>query len=359
MARSGRSYSNRPVIARHPRMWDRPIGLGPFESVSEWPAVSVVTPNANVNLSVFESISEWPAITLHRDQVFTLPPFESVSEWPAISVTVPIKPGDSLTGANGEVEWNGTLWGPSTSVRVLLPVQGWMGTPNIDNLNEERPNRHGAWDARKLAQQRLVTLKLQPDSAADPTQIDAVIDQLAAATGIPDSEDPLPLVIKSYGAPTLAYGQVIARDIDLDGDYNVGLPTVSLLIACADPRRYSLERYGVTVPLNTTTGLGNAGNAASHPLIRIEGPVTNPTLANQTSDRTLQLAITLTAGQTLEIDTDGGTITLAGVSKMSALTGSSVPVQDFVLSPGNNVILYTATSGGGEGADYFWRDATL
>ncbi|MFI7691797.1 phage distal tail protein [Nonomuraea sp. NPDC049655] len=319
----------------------------------------MVTPNANVNLPAFESISEWPAVSFVRDQVFTLPAFESVSEWPAISVTVPIKPGDSLTGASGEVEWNGTLWGPTTGVRVLLPVQGWLSTPQTDNLNEARPNRHGAWAARKLAQQRIVTLQLQVDSAADPTQVDALIDQIAAVTGFPDDEAELPLVVKGYGAPTLAYGQVIERSIDMDGDYNVGLPTVSLLIACSDPRRYGLERPGVTVPLSTGTGLGNNGNIATHPLIRIEGPVTNPVLTNETSDRTLQLAITLTAGQTLEIDTDGGTITLAGVSKMSALTGSSVPVQDFVLGPGSNTILYTATSGGGEGADFFWRDATL
>lgn len=359
MARSGRSYPNRPIIVRHPRMWDRTISLGPFESISEWPTIAVTTPNANVNLPVFESVSEWPALAFVRDQVFTLGAFESVSEWPTLTVTIPVKPGDSLTGANGEVEWNGTLWGPTTNVRVRIPVDGWLGTPNIDNLNEPRPNRHGAWDARKLAQQRLVTIRLRPDSAADPTQIDTLIDQIAAATGIPDDEAPLPLVIKAYGAARLAYGQIIGRDVDMGEEYNVGLPTISLLIACADPRRYSLDRYGVTVPLSSTTGLGNAGNATAHPLIRIEGPVENPTLTNQTTDRTLELDIALLAGNVLEIDTDGGTITLAGASQMSSLTGSSVPVQDFVLSPGSNAILYTADSGGAEGADFFWRDAYL
>ncbi|MFI7113946.1 phage distal tail protein [Nonomuraea sp. NPDC050227] len=340
-------------------MFGNSVTLGAFELEVEFPAIAVTTPDARVLLGPFETEIEFPPLAFSYDQRPTLGVFEIGVEFPPLSITVPIKPGDSLTGAAGEVEWNGTLWGPSTSVRVLLPVQGWMGTPNIDNLNEERPNRHGAWDARKLAQQRLVTLKLQPDSASDPTQIDTLLDQIAAVTGIPDSEDPLPLVVKSYGEPRLAYGQIIARDIELDEAYNVGLPTVSVLVACADPRRYSLERRGATVPLESVTGLGNAGNIATHPLIRVEGPAVDPTLANQTSGRILELSITLTGGQLLEIDTDNGTITLAGESRMSALTGASVPVQDFVLAPGPNDIQYSATSGGANGADFLWRDAWL
>ncbi|MEV0382431.1 hypothetical protein [Nonomuraea sp. NPDC050643] len=359
MARSGRSYANRTVIVRHPRMADRMLALAPFESVSEWPELEVSTPNANVFLPAFESISEWPDLAFERDQVFMLGAFESSSEWPALDVDVPIVPGDSLTGANGEVEWNGTLWGPSTDIAVRIPVDGWLGTPAIDNLNEERPNRHGSWDARKLAQQRLVTVRLQPNSASDPTQIDTMLDEIAAVTGIPDTETPLPLVIKAYGAPRLAYGQIIGRDIDMDEDYNVGLPTVSLLIACADPRRYSLDQYGITVPLGSPTGLGNAGNVASHPLIRLEGPLTDPVLVNQTTDRTLELNITLGSGDLLVIDTNRGTITMDDESQMPSLTGGSAPVQDFVLAPGPNTILYTATSGGAEGADFFWRDAHL
>lgn len=359
MARLGRSQPI-PVISKgHLRYSRRSLTLGVFESVSEWPALSVVTPNVNLILGVFESVSEWPALTFVRDQVFTLGVFESVSEWPSITVTLPVKPGDSLTGANGEVEWNGTLWGPTTDVQVMLPVGGWLEMPGVDNLNVERPGRHGAWDARKLAQQRIVSLRLQPNSAADPTQIQDLIDAIFTATGIPESEAPLPLVIKAYGAPKLAFGQVVARPLELNGDYNVGLPTVGLVIACADPRLYSLDREGVTVPIGSPTALANTGNASTHPLVRIEGPVVNPVLTNQTLDRTLQFTITLEAGDLMEIDTDNGTVTVDGDNRMSTLSGSSVPVQDFVLQAGSNTILFTVTSGGSEGADLLWRHASL
>jgi hypothetical protein len=359
VARLGRSQPIPVKVLGRLRYSRRDLTLGPFESISEWPTIAVTTPNVNLFLGPFESVSQWPALSFVRDQQFTLPVFESISEWPALAVTIPVKPGDSLTGADGEAEWNGTLWGPSTDVRVLLPVEGWLGSPQIDNLNVERPGRHGAWDARKLAQQRIVSIRLQPDSAADPTQVQDLIDQVFAATGIPETEDPLPLVVKAYGAPRLAYGQVVGRPLVLDGDYNAGLPTIGVIIACADPRLYSLDRQGVTVPIGTPTGLANTGNASTHPLIRLEGPLTDPVLTNQTLDRALEFDITLTAGQILEIDTDNGTVTQDDVSKMSTLTGSSVPVQDFVLQAGSNTILVTAASGGSEGADLLWRHATL
>ncbi|MEU7831400.1 MULTISPECIES: phage distal tail protein [unclassified Nonomuraea] len=335
------------------------MALPAFESVSEWPALAITTPNVDLALPVFESISEWPALTLTYEQSFALPVFESVSEWPALTVTIPVKPGDSLTGANGEAEWNGTLWGPTTSIRVLLPVEGWLGTPSVDNLNVEKPAQHGAWDALKLSQQRVVTLRLQANSATDPLSVDDLLEQVIAATGLPESEDPLPLVIKAYGAPRLAYGQVIDRPITMDGDYNAGLPTVGVLIACGDPRLYGLDPRGATVALNTPTALANAGNSSTHPLIRLKGPLTDPTLVNQALDRTLQFTITLSADQILEIDTANGTVTLDGVSKMSTLGGVSDPVSDFVLKAGSNLIQYTTAADGTNGADLTWRDATI
>ncbi|TYB69751.1 hypothetical protein FXF51_06195 [Nonomuraea sp. PA05] len=360
MSRYGRAFPapQRRTVPSYrgvPQQFTLPV----FESVSEWPNLEVITPNVNVLLAPFESASEWPALTLRFEQRFTLAPFESLSEWPPLAVTIPVKPGDSLTGANGEVEWNGTLWGPATDVRVLLPVEGWLGSPSIDNLNVERPGRHGAWDARKVAKQRIVSIRLQPNSAADPTQVQDLIDQVLAVTGIPEDEAPLPLVIKAYGAPKLAYGQVVDRPLTLDGDYNVGMPTMGVVIACADPRLYSLERAGVTVPVGLPTTLANTGNASSHPVIRIEGPATNPVLTNQTLGRTLQFAITLGEGDLMEIDTDFGTATVADENVMSTLAGSSVPVSDFVLKAGSNTITYAVTSGGGEGADFLWRHATL
>jgi hypothetical protein len=275
-------------------------------------------------------------------------------------VSIPVKPGDHLTGADGEVEWNGTLWGgPTTPIRVLLPVEGWYSMPSVDNLNVEKPSQHGAWEARKFSSQRVVSLQLQVDSAADPSQVQTLIDQIMAVTGLPEDDDPLPLVIKAYGPPKLAYGQVVGRPLVLDGDYNAGLPTVGIVIACGDPRLYGLDSHGVTIPVNAPITLANSGNVSSHPRIRLEGPVVNPVLTNTSLGRLLQFNLTLAAGEVLEISPKDGTVTLAGDSRMSTLSGNSDPVEDFVLGAGPNTITYTVTSGGDNGADVLWSDATL
>lgn len=357
MARAGRSYPNRPVVVRHPRTFDRHVALGAFETVSEWPPLTVATPNARFTLTPFETTSEWPPLTFGLEQNFTLAPFETVSEWPPLTVDVPVLPGDRITEA-GQVEWNGTLWGPGTAFRVQ-EITGWRGLPTIENLNVARPTRHGAWDARKLAQQRIVGIRLQLNSATDPAMIDDLLDELDAVTGIPEDETPLSLVIKAYGAPHLATGQIIDRDVVLGGDYNVGQPTVSILIACADPRRYNPDRSGVLVPVGATVQVGNAGNTATHPEIRIDGPVENPVIVNATLDREIAFALVLDLGERLTIDTIDGNATVAGDSVMSTLTGSSAPVSDLVIAKGTNAISYTADSGGNAGAVFLYRDAWI
>lgn len=357
MARAGRAHPNRPVVSRHPRMFGRSITLDAFETTSEWPALVVDTPNANLFLDPFETTSEWPAVSLSYEQIFTLGAFETVSEWPPITATVPILPGDSIT-TPGQVEWAGTLWGPGTQFRVQ-EISGWRSLPSIDNLNVSRPNTHGAWDARKLAQQRLVTIKLQLDSATDPELIDDLLDQLDQVTGIPEDETPLSLVIKAYGSPHLAFGQIIDRDVVLGGDYNVGLPQVSVLIACADPRRYNPDRSGVLIPAGGSEQVSNAGNIATHPIIRIDGPVTNPTIHNQTLDRRLSFLLALADGDRLTITTADGTAMVGDDSVMSTLTGTSAPVSDLVIGRGTNTISYSADAGGAAGAVFLYRDAWI
>lgn len=357
MARLGRGIPNRPRVVKGRFTLQVSFNLPVFETTSEWPLLNVVTPNVNLNLPVFETTSEWPALTLAFDSNLNLGVFETVSEWPEIAVTIPPVPGDLIT-ERGQVEWDFTLWGPGTDVAVLLPVAGWRSLPQVDNLNVARPAQHGAWDGRKFAQQRLVTLKLQPNSGSDPTLVDDLLTQIDMVTGLPEDETPLPLVIRGYGDPQLAYGQVIDRAVDLDGDYNVGLPTVSVLIACADPRRYNIQRTGVNLPVGEQVALSQSGNISTHPTIRITGPVTNPTLANADTGRTLAFLLDVLAGQQLVIDTFNGTATLDGESVTSAITGVSSPIFDFTLKPGTNRVTYSASEGG-DLAVCLYRDAFI
>ncbi|GAA3416244.1 phage distal tail protein [Streptosporangium vulgare] len=358
MARAGRSYPNRPIVVKGRYYRAADLVLDPFEVEAEWPALTVVTPSAQVLLGPFEVEAEWPPVTLFYGQSLSLAPFEVEAEWPEITVSTPIRPGDSITQA-GQVEWNGTLWGPGTDVAVLIPIEGWRSTPTIDNLNVSKPSAHGAWNARKLAQQRLVTIRLQPNSASDPDMIDDLLDEIDAVTGIADDDTPLPLVVRLRGAPQLAFGQIIDRDPDIGGDYNAGVPTVTILIACGDARRYGIDRTGVSIPVGGTVQVINAGNTGTHPIIRIPGPVVNPTLVNAATGRILGFATTVEAGEQLEIDTDKGNATVNGDSIMSTLTGASAPVPGWVIKAGTNAITYTASSGGDSPLTLLYRDAWI
>ncbi|GAA0853516.1 hypothetical protein ACFQVD_26420 [Streptosporangium amethystogenes subsp. fukuiense] len=357
MARLGRSVPIRPRLIRRLPSIRVSFTLAPFEAEAEFPALTVSTPSARVRLPPFEAEAEFPALAVTNGQRLPLAPFEAEAEFPPLTVTTPVRPGDSIT-LPGQVEWNYTLWGPGTNFRVLTPVEGWRSMPQVDNLNVPRPSRHGAWAARKLVQQRLVTIRLQLDSASTPEQVDDLLAQLDAVTGIAEDETALPLVIRAYGAPQLAFGQIIDRDVQLDGDYNAGLPGVSILVACDDPRRYNPDRTGVSIPAGDTVQAINAGNTATHPVVRMPGPITDPVLVNAATGRTIAFAATVADGKQLVINTDKGTATVDGDSVMSTLTGSSAPVADWVLAPGANPITYTAASGNAS-LTLLYRDAWI
>lgn len=354
MARLGRGQpipvANLGRLTYHQATADLPA----FALTWGFPAVTVVSPSVTIPLASFSLTWEFPSLSVP----IGLPSFSLDWSFPPVTAVVPVKPGDRLTGLAGQVEWNGFLMGAGTTFRVQQ-IDGWRSLPPVNDLNVERPTRHGAWAARKLTGQRVVTIKLRLDSGSDPTQMDALLDQLDAATGIPETEDPLPLVIKGFGDPQLAYGQITDRDISMDGDWSVGQAGGAIQIVCPDPRRYSLLRHGTNIPLNAPTQLANTGNTGTHPLIRIQGPATDPVLDNETLGRTLSFAISIPDGKYLEIDTDNGTVSLDGVNKMSTLGGGSSPVQDWVLASGANTITYTAGTGGDNGADVLWRDASI
>lgn len=354
MARLGRSQPI-PVTIRGQLTYHQAIvDLPTFSLGWEFPSLTVTSPSVTIPLPTFSLGWEFPAVSLP----IGLPTFELGWEFPAVVASVPTKPGDSLTGDPGQVEWNGTLWGTGTDFTVQ-EITGWRSMPSLDNLNVQRPSRHGAWAARRLAQQRLVTIRLQPNSISDPTEIDDLLDQLDQVTGVLEDETEWPLVIKGYGTPYLAFGALSDRDIPMDGDYSAGAPTASVLIVCSDPRRYSLNRTGVDLPVDEDVDVTNAGNVATHPVLRIPGPVVDPTITNLTLDRVLQFSLTIADGEQMSIDADAGTVVIGSESQMTTLTGISVPVTEFVLARGVNSLRYSVGSGGTNPVVCLYRDSWL
>ncbi|MGE7432752.1 phage tail family protein [Kitasatospora sp. NPDC001175] len=88
----------------------------------------------------------------------------------------------------------------------------------------------------------------------------------------------------------------------------------------------------------------NSGDAATPIVIDITGPVTTPSVT--IGGRVLEYAVTLAAGETLEIDTwDGSVLLASGQSRASTATTRSAPEQSIRLSPGTTTISYRSLDG--------------
>lgn len=355
MARAGRAHPNRPIIGRHPRMFDRRTTLGVFESVSEWPPVAVVTPNVNLLLGPFESASEWPPLTIRFEQRFTLGAFESASEWPQLIASVPVQPGDNIDRP-GQIDWNGFLLGSSTVYRWLNLV-GWRDRPPVDSGNVPRASRHGAWSGRPLAQERIITFTSRIQAPRE--DIEAAIDAMEQALPVLEDDTELPLAIRDLGTTYLVMGRIDRVSLPVDKTLRIGHGQLVLQWVCSDPRRYGIRRSGITIPAGASREAINAGNAATHPIIRIAGPASNPAITNLTLDRLVTFALNIDEGSELEINCDQGTASIDGSNVMGTLSGTSVHPSDFVLGRGINELSFTTTSGGADGADLLYRDAWL
>jgi phage-related protein len=83
----------------------------------------------------------------------------------------------------------------------------------------------------------------------------------------------------------------------------------------------------------------NLGSTEAPVTIRINGPVTNPTVRNVTTGESLGLTVVLAAGEFMDLDTKNHTVLLGGTAnRYSTLTTP----QWWGLQPGTNEIRYFA-----------------
>ena len=114
-----------------------------------------------------------------------------------------------------------------------------------------------------------------------------------------------------------------------------------------DPHFYAETQRTIALPAGTKV-VANPGTAESERFdITLTGPLTNPKITNTTNGVWLQLGGELTDGQTAIINTYDFTVTIGGVSVLSALTHG----QDYrwlVLESGNNTLKLEGGAGSAE-----------
>lgn len=293
--------------------------------------------------------------------------------------------GDLIT-RDGQLEWGGLLLGSGTPYRWSGDddsLTGWEDLPGLTRGSVLRPNRHGSWPGRSLAQERVVTWRslVTPPITED---FGPVITALRRATRIPTDAEETPLVIRVHGGEALlAFGQVSNRIVPNNRLAKIGRGTAVLQWTCADPRRYSVTEHvqsipqpsggtGLVYPLAYPLDYGaagesgsrictNAGDVDASPLITLTGPCTTPSITNVNTQQVIELGLALAASETVVIDTNTGTVELDGANRLFTLTNRSVPPELFALpDDSDSEIAFRASAfGGGAVATITWRDAYL
>lgn len=255
----------------------------------------------------------------------------------------------ALTGTDGD----GCEW------RTLAPIQGWDGSPDTTFALTQKPRQPGGWlGPRPQLVPRHVTLTgLVRAPSADA--LEGAIDRLNAAASI---DTPTTLTVQRGSSPRTAGVYRDGAVVPVELTDTIAQWTVDL--TAPDPRKYGATvststglpsssgglTWPVTWPVKWTgiaasgvLSINNPGNVPAPLLLRIDGPVTAPTILHVASGTALTLAssYTVPAGSFLLIDTEARTVLEGGTASRNGWITSR---GWFQLDPGPNDLIFSAAT---------------
>ncbi|MDT0346755.1 phage distal tail protein [Streptomyces litchfieldiae] len=289
---------------------------------------------------------------------------------------------DAAALAPGQIRYGALLLGRATPYRWTT-LTGWEALPGLDSGTVLRSGAHGAHPGALLAQTRIVGLE-DIVIRAEPGHAGEAVRQMRAHLAVTTDEQPL-LVRLDRRGPLLAWVRPVRLDIPITPPFAVGIATGGAIeFEASDPRRYTpaeqttatglpepcldwhlipgtTELRGTPASTGYTTAT-NAGDAPTHPVITLRGPVDTPSLTHTGTGAVLEYRLTLDPGECLVIDTYAGTVTTGdGTNALDTASPRSHPEHAFTLAPGENVLAFRAnpeaTPDPRAAADLRWRSA--
>lgn len=259
-----------------------------------------------------------------------------------------------------DLEYRETLIGGSSPF-ALVKAEGLIDMPPLQTSDRARLRRDGVSPGDDFVSARSVVLEIEV--LADTTEdLNTTMTTLLDVTRPGLDESPLTVKI-----PGLAGGgkrrlnvRPRRRQVPVDLDFFYGLPIVTVEFVATDPRIYDATPWRLQTALpsgngglefaadsplyfNASTETGdvgaeNEGTFPVAPVIRIDGPVTNPSVTHLEKGATLDFTITLGATDYLLIDNESRSVLLNGTSnRYSTLTSTSTW---WDLDPGDNTIRF-------------------
>lgn len=262
----------------------------------------------------------------------------------------------------------------------MQEIEGLLSSPDIRSGDYSKLSRNGMIPGTDRYSGRAVNLNLLIDHY-DETSFGDAISALSSAFSAPiDSALPLTFTIRGVASGQTARLYVRPRKLNLpiDFEYFNGASYADIQLFATDPLIYSDDELTATITLAQDPGgmtfplvfplvfggggsygsaiVTNDGNADAPVVIRINGPVTNPTVRNVTTGQSLGFTATIASGDYLLVDTLNRTVLLNGTAdRYSYLTNP----QWWRLAPGDNEIRYFAAITSASTAVITYRSAWL
>jgi len=275
--------------------------------------------------------------------------------------------------------FNGFVFGGQGSPFQILAVDGLESLPVIRNQDDNRGYADGMFTGNDFLSGRTITITMNTFSG-NGNSAQANFNLLQAAL-LPQTSGttPLQFQLSPAGGLQRVNARVRTNKTVVDPNYTYGYITSQYSFFCADPRYYDDTLQTATLAVGNplgrqynrtynlsygggsstlTTTVNNAGWATTYPVITLNGPITNPTLGNNTQGTYITIQGTYANTDTIVIDLDQKLITLNGNPARNLINGGS---NWFSAPPGNNSFFLagTGTLIGTTAATITWRNAYI
>ena len=250
-----------------------------------------------------------------------------------------------------------TRLGSESFTFSYLGDQGF-GLAPLHRITTRGPLQHGDSDIDFRLDPRILQIPLlvKNESASAPKARHYSIREALLNIFNPNSSGVLQVTIGTTDGTTPT---VIA--------YQINVKVLGGLTFDVDPTSYNVRTvvqlraddptwYDATVPdgrrvnylnanINGTQVITTGGNWPTFPIIRLNGPITNPTITNNTTGQSIAITATITAGNWFDIDLSYGKKTVVenlSTNRISTVSASS-NLATWSLIPGNNTIAITGS----------------
>lgn len=285
--------------------------------------------------------------------------------------------GEQIT-ADWQMEYRGLLIGDGTEFDFVR-IEGLLDIQEMHTSDRPRLRRHGNHPGDDFLGGRTVTLTMEIYGASQ-SELKTNVSRFLSAFRPGVAESPMAIRVPGVGDEvSLIFARPRRRTSAINTTYAAGLASVVVEMHASDPRIYSLPlnllsaspeiisaklSWPLTWPLvwtsSTNTGGGsivavNAGNFPVAPIIRFDGPVTDPRIENTVTSEEIRLNGTIGEGDYIVVDTSRRTILLNNeTSRYSRLDPDS---KWFDLYPGPNNLIYRSSVSTTATCTVAWRSA--